>query len=295
MGTSGIALVPGLPWWATIIATGVILRTCILPVAIYQRRAMGRQLKLRSVVEALYTSTAHNISSVGAAKGWSDARCQKEIKSEVRSQISELYSRHDCQPLFRFLLPWAQIPLFIVVSFTIRRMCGLPLPFYDKLPAIPPFPGLDTGGVLWLPNLLLPETTYILPGLITMAHLINIQLHIPPASSASIPKATQTTFQKVWPYGMRMFVVVAGYFATQIPSGVAMYWLSSAAFAVAQNLAFRSEWVQRVLRIETEPIKGPPNPPVPAPVPLANASKTTPDDNMGHTTPNSSTAGATHS
>ena len=36
----------------------------------------------------------------------------------------ELYSKEKCHPLKTFLLPWSQIPLWIVLSLAIRSLSG---------------------------------------------------------------------------------------------------------------------------------------------------------------------------
>ena len=46
------------------------------------------------------------------------------LSEQVRKMTSEVYSQEKCHPMKTFLLPWCQIPLWIVLSFAIRNLAG---------------------------------------------------------------------------------------------------------------------------------------------------------------------------
>ncbi|KAJ1926761.1 hypothetical protein IWQ60_003530 [Tieghemiomyces parasiticus] len=237
----------GVPWWATFIVGAVALRTTIAPIAIYQQQAIGRQLKLQPVVKLLGDSLKYTLRETGRHKGWGYDRYKRELSKEFSNRVVQMYMRNNCSPLFRMVLPFVQIPIFAAVSFTIRRMCGQPLPWFDTVDHLPPVAGLATEGVLWFTDLLVPDPTFILPLVLGVTHLVNIQLNLSLRSQgAPLPK--------YYPYlinGFRGLAVLMTYVATQIPAALCLYWTTSALFSTGLNLAFRSVRIRRLLRIYT--------------------------------------------
>ncbi|KAI8839951.1 hypothetical protein BC829DRAFT_26764 [Chytridium lagenaria] len=76
---------------------------------------------------------------------------------QFQSKVKEVYKLYDCQPWKTFLLPFTQLPLFIAVSFSLRRMAAFPLPFFETPPS--PVPGFNTEGMLWFIDLAAPDPT----------------------------------------------------------------------------------------------------------------------------------------
>ncbi|KAJ1970261.1 hypothetical protein IWQ62_000090 [Dispira parvispora] len=243
-------LAGGLPWWASIITGTILLRLTILPVAIYQQRAQGRQLSLQPIVQGWQTTLQHSFKSVGVQQGWEFAQYQKKLKQQLQRQVQELYHKHDCTPLFRFLLPWVQIPLFVTTSLAVRRLCGLPIPFYKDslLSMTSSVTELSHGGTLWFTDLVQPDPTFVLPVLIGAVHLTNIQLITRSASGVEIARP------KYYPYlmyGFRGLALLITAVATQMPTALCLYWLTSGLCSTLQHVLFRLPRVRQCLGIYT--------------------------------------------
>ncbi|KAJ1984994.1 hypothetical protein H4R34_000338 [Dimargaris verticillata] len=233
---------PGLPWWGALVVGTVLLRLTILPVAVYQQRAIRRQMALQPVVEAWVATLRENLKSHSLSQGWNLDRYRQEVQRHVRRQIDTLYAQHDCRPIFRMVLPLVQVPLFLNTSFTIRRMCGLPLPWFDATDSVPAVPELSQGGALWFSDLLATDPTYALPVLIGAAHLINIQLNLAANRQVVVPPYFLYLIN-----GFRVLSVGMVYVAAQMPVGVCLYWLTSALFSTCQHMCFRLPAVRRAL------------------------------------------------
>ena len=50
-----------------------------------------------------------------------------------KSKRKELFAIHRCHPLTTFILPWIQLPAFIVTSLTLRHIAGFPIPWMDTV------------------------------------------------------------------------------------------------------------------------------------------------------------------
>jgi inner membrane protein COX18 len=92
----------------------------------------------------------------------------------MKKKASELYKVHKCQPLYTFVLPWVQLPIFVTVSFALRNMAGFPIPFFDNVAL--PVSGFSDGGVMWFLDLTAPDPTLILPLAVGAFHLLNIEV-----------------------------------------------------------------------------------------------------------------------
>ena len=84
-----------------------------------------------------------------------------------------LYRQEGCHPYKVAFFPWAQLPLWFVLSFTLRNMTGF-------LPGLSPREGILTGlapeGMLWFPDLTTPDPYYILPIMLAAANMTNIEV-----------------------------------------------------------------------------------------------------------------------
>lgn len=100
--------------------------------------------------------------------------------------INKLLYQEGCHPAKMFLLPWVQIPLWILVSLSLRDISGI-FPGCEGLClfqffllfiiyAAPPVPSLAAEGTLWFTDLSKPDSYGILPLLLVVTNLINIEV-----------------------------------------------------------------------------------------------------------------------
>lgn len=76
----------GLPWWASIAAATVILRSALtLPIAIYQQRAVGRMIAVAPMVQSWGETLKNQLAREGKEKGWEYERYNMELQKQVGS------------------------------------------------------------------------------------------------------------------------------------------------------------------------------------------------------------------
>ena len=155
------------------------------------------------------------------------------------------------------LLPLLQLPVFLVVIEAIRKMCGekqglfgmftntvsgwfgagevdttLPAGL-DAVEKIPIEASFATEGMLWFPNLLLPDPNLGLPFILSGVILINIFSKGPIVAGAT---DGQNKWQKRFQRSMGVFALAIGPLTFNIPSAMLIYWISSSAFAYGQSV-----------------------------------------------------------
>ncbi|KAL8787124.1 MAG: hypothetical protein Q9195_007906 [Heterodermia aff. obscurata] len=149
-------------------------------------------------------------------------------------------------------LTYVQLPVFIVAIDTMRAMCGVErglLGLFSRAPseegttatkeaaekAVSSLfePSLATEGALWFPDLLVADPALVLPFALSASLLATIFFH-----ERRIQKAGET-FPKwrIWVGRvLKSWALIIGPATLHLPTGMLIYWISSAWFAFGQNL-----------------------------------------------------------
>ncbi|KAJ3004545.1 Cytochrome c oxidase assembly protein cox18, mitochondrial [Thoreauomyces humboldtii] len=149
---------------------------------------------------------------------------------QYKAKASSLYSLYRCHPLKTLLLPWTQIPLWITVSLSLRSMAAFPAPFLET--PVAAVEGFATGGTSWFVDLAAQDPTMIFPLSIGFMHLCNIELN------RSMVRATGRKDNLLLTSFFRALSILIIPVATQVPMALNLYWATSAAFSLTQNLGF---------------------------------------------------------
>ncbi|KAL1923023.1 uncharacterized protein VTP21DRAFT_9399 [Calcarisporiella thermophila] len=230
-----------LPWWASIVAATVILRsTLTFPIAISQQKYVARMNGIAPVIKSWTETLKHTVTRDAKKRGLTYEEYESLLQKEYREKIKSLYRAHKCEPWRVLLLPWVQLPLFLSMSFTLRSMTSFPIPWLP-LPTSP-VDGLQTGGIAWFTDLTQPDHTWLLPMAIGITNVINVEWN------AWLKREVDLTNRQRILRGLaRGLAIVSAPIATQLPTALCLYWLTSSTFSVGQNIAFRVPAFRRIL------------------------------------------------
>lgn len=239
--------VTGLPWWATILLSTVLLRTCItVPLTIYQNKIVARieliSMEMPDIVKQLKVeaSQAQNLF------GWTEQQTKNVFKRSVKKQWTALIVRENCHPLKSMVVVWGQMPLWIIQSVSLRNLITM-MPNPNSLEAQIAFTQLSMGGFGWIPNLTVVDASFILP---VMMGLLNLAIIETQMMSKVVPP---TKLQKYATNFFRVLSVCMVPVAATVPSGLALYWTASSAFGLAQNLALMSPKLKQIAGVPKTP------------------------------------------
>ena len=152
-----------LPWWLSIIALTVFLRTILLPMVI---RSQKNMIHLNNIRPELQRLTAQYKSAT-------EARDVNKTK-EYGAAAAKLFKDNKCHPLASFVPLIVQGPLFLSCFLALKKMAELPVP------------GFREGGFLWFTDLTIPDSYFLLPVLSAATFLLSAELGaegIPPQQS----------------------------------------------------------------------------------------------------------------
>ncbi|KAI9098275.1 60Kd inner membrane protein-domain-containing protein [Phlyctochytrium arcticum] len=207
----------GLPWWATIMVTTVLIRTALLPLTLKAQRAAAKLSNISPKIKPIQAEMAR-LREEGDIAGSQRAamKMQTEFKAAGVNPLSGL-------------LALLQAPVVIGFFFGLKGMAELPVP------------GFDTGGLAWFTDLTVQDPYFVLPVVASMTLLTVFEVGADVGTGA-----TQFAGMKTF---MRLIVVASIFFTSHFPAGVFMYWISTNAFSLAQTLALKRPPVRKFFNI----------------------------------------------
>jgi YidC/Oxa1 family membrane protein insertase len=181
----------GLPWWLSIVALTLVVRTVLLPLTVKQVKNARSMQSLRPEMQEI--------------------RSRHKDSHEQQRALAELYRERGVNPLGGFLPLLVQMPIFVTMYHVIR----------DHNESLPSF---AHGGVLWFTDLTAPDPYLALPILSAGLMLASFEV-----SSRGTPIQQRRV--------MRFMPLVFTVFIARFPVGLFVYWVTSNAVTLAQNLA----------------------------------------------------------
>jgi YidC/Oxa1 family membrane protein insertase len=122
--------------------------------------------------------------------------------------MAKLYQERNVNPLGGCLPVVIQLPIFLVLYYTIRH--------FDKLESF------RTGGLFWFKDLTQPDHLFILPVLYVLTMMASQEITI----RNTAPQQAQL---------MRFLPIIFGFFLARFPSGLFVYWVTSNLITFTQN------------------------------------------------------------
>lgn len=238
----------GTPWVSTLPLAALIVRSFIIgPLSIYSQIIGQRRMALQPLQHAWVHLVRRKIFEKYAALG--PIECNKLSKTEIAIKVAEIHERHGTQ-VWKGLVPYLQIPVFLIIIETLRKMCGTHAGLLgllarsstvpdDKVESItsdqiehvsiPVEQSFTIEGALWFPNLLVPDPMFVLPFILSGSLLANIFYHSRQAKSSNIwQRRINNTF--------KIMALAIGPLTLQVPSAMLVYWISSSAFALGHSM-----------------------------------------------------------
>jgi YidC/Oxa1 family membrane protein insertase len=135
------------------------------------------------------------------------ARYKDDVPKQ-RDEIARLYQERKVNPLGGCLPIAVQLPIFLVLYYTIRQ--------FDKLDSF------RTGGLFWFTDLTVADPLFILP----VAYVLTMM-----ASQELAMRNTVAQQKQI----MRFMPLVFGFLLARFPAGLFVYWVTSNLITFCQN------------------------------------------------------------
>ncbi|KAG1687973.1 hypothetical protein DVH05_004492 [Phytophthora capsici] len=205
----------GLPWWATIIATTVAVRTAFFPLTVISMRNAAKMKKFQPDMEKLQKEIE--------GKGRQDAETAREFQTKYKA----LMKKHDVNPFKSMLTPLSQIPVFLGFFWGLQDISKY-------------FPEYSHEGVAWVPDLSVADPTMALPVMSAALMMASVELG---------GDAMGAEMKDKMKFAMRGFALLMVPLTMNFQSGIFVYWVTSNAFTLTQTALMRADIVKRALNI----------------------------------------------
>ncbi|CAK6952968.1 mitochondrial inner membrane protein OXA1L [Scomber scombrus] len=215
----------GLPWWGAIVVGTVVARLAVFPVIVKGQREAA---KLNNVMPEMTKLTTRMNEAKQSGNKFDFAKAY--------SDLNLFQKKHDVNPLRGFLVPLVQAPIFVSFFIALRKMAYLPVP------------SLQTGGMLWFPDLTMSDPFYILPFVVTGTMFFILELGAESGVDNPNLKAMKTVF-RIMPFVILPLTI-------NFPTAVFTYWTTSNFFSLGQVALLKHPFVRQKLGIP-ERIKHP--------------------------------------
>ncbi|HET7269540.1 MAG TPA: YidC/Oxa1 family membrane protein insertase [Rubrobacter sp.] len=179
----------GAPWWLAIVMLTIIVRGLLFPITYRQVKSMRRMQELKPEMDEVRSR-------------------YKDDVPKQREEMTKLYQERNVNPLGGCLPVVIQLPIFLVLYYTIRH--------FDKLESF------RTGGLFWFKDLTQPDHLFILPVLYVLTMMASQEITI----RNTAPQQAQL---------MRFLPIIFGFFLARFPSGLFVYWVTSNLITFTQN------------------------------------------------------------
>ncbi|MEW6637451.1 MAG: membrane protein insertase YidC [Actinomycetota bacterium] len=179
----------GAPWWLSIVMLTVAVRALLFPLTFRQVRNMRRMQDLKPEMDRIRER-------------------HKDDPQRQQQEMMELHRERGVNPLGGCLPLMVQIPIFLVLYYTIKE--------FEHLESF------RTGGLLWFRDLTVADPLYLLPVAYVLTMMASQELTI----RNTAPQQAQM---------MRFLPVVFGLFLFRFPAGLFVYWISSNIITFLQN------------------------------------------------------------
>ncbi|KAK1574637.1 60Kd inner membrane protein-domain-containing protein [Colletotrichum navitas] len=197
----------GLPWWASIAATGILLRLVMFKPLLRAQDTSARMQKLHQ--DPKYEEVRKGLQEAMS-------RGDSAAMTELRRDLSVMNKNAGVNPL-NGLWGLLQIPFGYGMFRVLNGAAAIPVP------------GMETGGFLWFSDLTVADPLFLLPiaGPIAMFAMVKL------GSRYATPQAKAQ--QKLMMYILGPISVI---FTAFLPAGVQWYFFVAGAVGVFQNWLF---------------------------------------------------------
>jgi len=188
----------GFPSYAlAIIILGLIVRVILLPLTIMQMKSMLGMTEIQPELQQLQQKYANN-------------------REKLSEEMMKLYQEYNVKPAAGCLPILIQLPILYILFWAIRD-----------------YKFTDHANFFWINSLNDVDPTFILPILLGVIMFIQQKIAMSINPQSNDPSNPMNMTMKMMLYVMPLIMFFS---ATQMPSGLVIYWLTTSTFMVFQQL-----------------------------------------------------------
>eukprot|EP00163_Fabomonas_tropica_P030515 TRINITY_DN692_c0_g2_i1.p1 TRINITY_DN692_c0_g2~~TRINITY_DN692_c0_g2_i1.p1 ORF type:complete len:473 (+),score=109.47 TRINITY_DN692_c0_g2_i1:316-1734(+) len=229
--------ISGAPWWLVIAGAAVVVRTAVFPLAVMAQQSIANSAVFRPDIERYQQRIK--------------ATANPQEKMALQQELFKFMSVNKANPLRSLVPVLVQMPLFITLFITVRRIAS---------DAADTHAGLSEEGLLWFTDLTQADPMHVLPVISCCMFLFTgeynyriRQLTTPPQTGGNkgiggfmSSEKGMATMQNV----MRVIAVTFIPITMNMPSAVFCYWIANNSWTAMQVWALNQQPIRDMLNIK---------------------------------------------
>ncbi|XP_075216958.1 cytochrome c oxidase assembly protein COX18, mitochondrial [Lycorma delicatula] len=237
----------GLPWWATIAVSTILLRFSVtFPLALYQHYILAKIENLKLELPAIVKEIQNEIVRATKIYNWSPRTTTIVYQRSLKKQWRLLIERDNCHPAKAGIVILFQLPMWILLSMSIRNLVFMRRVQDEAAEKI--FDQLKSEGFLWIKDMTVPDDTMIISTALCLVSLAIIEVN-----RLSYTTENPTKLRRTLTVFFRLFAVITFPLGLIVPSCLSFYWLTSATVGLWQNLILLSPRIKLLFGIPKTP------------------------------------------
>jgi YidC/Oxa1 family membrane protein insertase len=235
---SSLQSTTGLPFYASIAATTILVRTTMLPISRYQVVSTEKLAVTLRDINALVDLFSKHVKKRKETEQISYTSLLKDESLNLVHGVNAIIDIRET-PIKGVLVPlFVNIGVFATFIFSVRVMISDPN--YSQV--------LINGGTSFFSNLTVPDRTNYLPLAAALVNYASIDKLFPSSKTHLNSNSEPSEGQGLKDFFQSIIVLSLPIMVT-FPSGVFMYWIPSALFTLGQRFFFANEKVRSVLKM----------------------------------------------
>jgi len=219
--------ITGLPWWASILTSAIIVRTITLPSNFFIVRNQAKSILCSPKLAAVRTRYSKMLQSP-----YTSEQEKRNLRNELRSKTHEVMKQNGAS-IFGGLIPvFFQLPFLVYLFYSIRTMC-----MNDVW-------GISQEGLFWASSLTMTDPLMITPILSSFTFLTAFEI---PRLFSRMYGLKFSRIQQIAAPIIRTLMLGVMFFTMKLPIAVHMYFLGTGFVNVLTALSWRSRTVRQVL------------------------------------------------
>ncbi|TRY62097.1 hypothetical protein TCAL_01760 [Tigriopus californicus] len=212
------------PWWVAIVAVTVSLRILLFPMVVSARRAA---IDLNNKMPGMVALQ----SELGEARKRGDMYETQRISMDLQKYMR----KNEIKPWKSLTPMFLQAPIFISMFMGLRNMTTLPVE------------SMETGGLLWITDLTVPDPYYVLP--VVTAASVYLQLKV---AADGLSNRNMGYWGKFFMSGFPFLILPL---SVNMPAAITFYWATTNMFSILQAGVLRIPVIQKSLKFPEKRIQ----------------------------------------
>lgn len=236
----------GMEWWATIILCTMPYRVALA--YLLKKKGLEEKYKAQDIFEnqlAKLEKEEKRKLTLRPTKDLSEKEKRRMFKHAMKVHQKRIYKEEKYSPWTVLILNFSPLPFWVANSWALRNISGAKIPFMENVAT--KCLDMQTGGILWFPNLCVPDPYHILPILTSLSFLMAIEMNTLTNRNYGSGTVTPHKISKYIEHALRGWCIFTILLFWNCPASMTWYWFISGFLSLITRLCLMHPSIEKRL------------------------------------------------